>query len=288
MEQVERIFMYHAQKVRTVVKGGEVWFVARDVCHVLGLARTNSVLRKIGPNQKGKHRMLTLGGSQELSIINEAGLYKLTFRSNKPEAERFTDWVTEEVLPSIRKHGAYDAREREERPSYAIDDAIERAKRWVWEQEQIVASREKASYAERILLAPTTLTVTQIAKEYGMSARTLNLILEAEDVQYRVRGQWILKAAYQGEGYTQSRTFEILRVDGGTTVVVQTDWTQKGRYFIDRLLAERGYVVGGRCSGGGRISRGSRRSGSFYVDWGCTHADSGLAHADGVLALLCY
>jgi prophage antirepressor-like protein len=79
--------------------------VAKDVCDVLGIAATDVALRKIPGSQKGQYPIRTLGGTQQLSIISEAGLYRLVMRSDKPEAEPFISWVTEEVLPTIRKTG---------------------------------------------------------------------------------------------------------------------------------------------------------------------------------------
>ncbi len=93
--------------VRAVVKDGEPWFVAKDVCNALSIADSKSSLRFLEDEEKGVHSMHTLGGTQQVSIINESGLYSLILRSRKPEAKKFKKWVTAEVLPSIRKHGAY-------------------------------------------------------------------------------------------------------------------------------------------------------------------------------------
>ncbi|MER5388357.1 BRO family protein [Saccharopolyspora sp. NPDC002686] len=99
---------YHGARVRTVVLGGEPWFVAADVCAVLGYAHTASALRGLRPAEKGVRRVHTPGGEQDVTLINEPGLYRLVMRSNRPEAEAFQDWVTGEVLPAIRRTGRYD------------------------------------------------------------------------------------------------------------------------------------------------------------------------------------
>ena len=93
--------------VRAVVKDGEPWFVAKDVCNALSIADSKSSLRFLEDEEKGVHSMHTLGGTQQVSIINESGLYSLILRSRKPEAKKFKKWVTAEVVPSVRKHGAY-------------------------------------------------------------------------------------------------------------------------------------------------------------------------------------
>lgn len=94
--------------VRTVVKDGEPWFVAKDVCDALGYGNSREALSKhVRDKWKGVTIRDTLGGTQQLSIINEAGLFALVMKSKMPKAVEFQDWVCEEVLPSIRKHGFY-------------------------------------------------------------------------------------------------------------------------------------------------------------------------------------
>jgi len=96
-----------AQQIRVVVIDGEPWFVASDVCRVLGYAHTASALRALREQERGVHPMHTPGGEQEISVISEPGLYRLAMRSNRPEAEAFQDWVTGEVLPTIRRTGGF-------------------------------------------------------------------------------------------------------------------------------------------------------------------------------------
>lgn len=98
-----------AYSVRTVLKNGDVWFVAKDVCDALGLDNNRQALTRLDEDEKGVTKVDTLGGKQEMAIVNESGLYNLIFTSNKPEAKAFRKWVTSEVLPSIRKTGKYEA-----------------------------------------------------------------------------------------------------------------------------------------------------------------------------------
>lgn len=94
--------------IRTITKDGEPWFVAKDVCDVLGIKNVSDTLSKVlDADEKGIDTIDTLGGTQRVSIINESGLYALIMKSRKPQAQAFRKWVTSEVLPSIRKHGAY-------------------------------------------------------------------------------------------------------------------------------------------------------------------------------------
>lgn len=92
-------------EVRTIVKDNEPWFVAADVCRALELDRTAT--RRLDDDEKDVHSTHTLGGDQEITIINEPGLYALVLGSRKPEAKAFKRWITHEVVPAIRKNGAY-------------------------------------------------------------------------------------------------------------------------------------------------------------------------------------
>lgn len=103
-------FNFQSNQLRTI-KGadGEPWFVLADVCAVLGIGNSSDVSRRLDDDEKGVDKIDTLGGSQEVTVISESGLYAVILRSNKPEAKPFRRWVTGEVLPAIRKTGAYHA-----------------------------------------------------------------------------------------------------------------------------------------------------------------------------------
>ena len=103
----EIVKFYKDHQVRIVERDGEPWFVAKDVCEVLGIREAHRSLTSLDDDEKGCHIMTTLGGKQEMAVVSEAGLYSLVLRSRKPEAKAFKRWVTHEVLPSIRKTGAY-------------------------------------------------------------------------------------------------------------------------------------------------------------------------------------
>lgn len=100
-------FNFKQQDVRIQDQNGEAWFVLSDVCDVLGIVDHKDAARRLPEKGVGKTHLLTSGGYQQVSIINEPALYRLIFRSNKPEAEEFQTWVFEEVLPAIRKTGVY-------------------------------------------------------------------------------------------------------------------------------------------------------------------------------------
>lgn len=100
-------FAFDEQLVRVIERAGEPWFVLNDVCRVLDITNSGNAAARLDDDEKGIHTMDTLGGAQEVTIINESGLYSLVLTSRKPEAKRFKKWITAEVLPSIRKTGAY-------------------------------------------------------------------------------------------------------------------------------------------------------------------------------------
>lgn len=98
-------------EVRTIEKDGEPWWVLSDVCKVLELNSPHKVADRLEEDEKGRNLIPTLGGEQEMTIINESGLYSVILRSDKPQAKPFRKWVTAEVLPSIRKNGCYSKQE---------------------------------------------------------------------------------------------------------------------------------------------------------------------------------
>lgn len=154
-------------------------------------------------------------------------------------------------------------------PSYMIDDPVKRAQKWIEEQrakqeietkalmlEQRVAEYEpKISYLDQILKSKGTVTITQIAKDYGMSGKALNEILHEERVQFKQNKQWLLYRDYHNKGYTKSETIDITRSNGDPDVTMNTRWTQKGRLFIHELLKKRGvFALMDRDQQNGRLA----------------------------------
>jgi Rha family phage regulatory protein len=132
-------------------------------------------------------------------------------------------------------------------PSYMIEDPITRAERWIQEQKEKQLLEQKlqiqapmVDYYQRILNSSDTVTTTQIAQDYGLSAYRLNKILHDEGIQYKLNGQWILYQKYKDKGFIKSQTVDITHTDGRQSVKMHTKWTQKGRLFIHRLLEKRG------------------------------------------------
>lgn len=104
-------FTFDQHDVRVVMRNGQPWWVAKDVCVILEITEAHRSLAGLDEDEKGRHTVTTLGGPQDMAIINEPGLYSLVLRSRKPEARRFKRWITHKVLPAIRKTGSYTAPE---------------------------------------------------------------------------------------------------------------------------------------------------------------------------------
>ncbi|MBJ8022398.1 phage antirepressor KilAC domain-containing protein [Bacillus cereus] len=243
-------------QVRTVVQDENVWFVAKDVSDILGFSEASAMTRTLDMDEKGLQDIQTVQGLQKLSVINESGLYSSILRSRKPQAKAFKKWVTSEVLPSIRKHGAYmtpnTINALLQDPDLIIGLASqlkqEQQARQVAEQknlmltQQIAENASKITYLDQILQSQDTVTVSQVAADYGLSAVKLNKILNDEKIQYKVNKQWLLYSKYQNKGYTKSQTVDVTHSDGSRSVKMNTRWTQKGRVFIHDILTKRGII----------------------------------------------
>lgn len=242
--------------VRTVAIDDEPWFVAMDVCKALEIGNSRQALVRLDDDEKGVIPTDTLGGVQSLNVVNEPGLYTLVLGSRKPEAKAFKRWITHEVIPSIRKHGAYAT-------SVTIDSIIanpengirllqalkaERDRRKELELEnarqkqQLAEYSPKASYYDVVLQTTDALSASEIAKDYGKSAKWLNNLLHEKGIQFKQGGIWLLYQKYAEQGYTRSKTHTYSGDDGKQHSKLHTYWTQKGRLFIYDLLKQDGIL----------------------------------------------
>ena len=232
--------------IRTVELDGEPWLVGKDVAAALGYKDTiNALKAHVDPeDKKGGWRITTPSGDQDMTIINESGLYSLVLSSKLPTARKFRRWVTSEVLPSIRRTGGYNLPKDYPSALRALADTEEKRLALLAENEaqrQVIADFEPVrQYVDTIFHSKGSLATSQIAADYGISARALNRILHEEGIQHKVNGQWILYKKYMGQGYTDSRTIHITHTDGRPDTKMQTYWTQKGRMMIHNILTARG------------------------------------------------
>lgn len=247
---------YESSEIRTIQKDGEPWFVGKDVADILEYTNTAKAVRDhVDDEDKLTERIVLSGQNREVIFINESGLYSLILSSKLPNAKKFKRWVTNEVLPSIRKHGAYMTDQTLERALTSPDFLIELATQLKAEQaqrkqlettvavqnQQIAELQPKASYYDVVLNCKDLISIGKIAKDYGWSAQKLNEYLHKHGVQYKQGKTWLLYQDYAGMGYTSTKT-HVYHGDDGMEHAAEphTYWTQKGRLFIYDLLKSDG------------------------------------------------
>ena len=238
--------------IRAIEKDGEPWFVGKDVAVALGYANhRKALIDHVDAEDKtdGVTIRDSIGRSQTPVFINESGLYSLTLSSKLPSAKKFKHWVTAEVLPSIRRHGAYATAPTIEKIIASPEFGIALLKNLQQEQlmrreaeQRVRRLQPLADYTALILACPETVSVSQVAQDYGMSAVAFNRILNRAHIQYSVGGQWVLYAAYKDRGLVQSYTFSYRHNDGTDGCKMYTRWTQRGRLFLYNILKKMGIL----------------------------------------------
>lgn len=246
-------------EIRTLeTEDGKVLFCGKDVAAALGYKDTVNALKA---HCKGvaKHHLphpQSPDKTIEMTFIPESDVYRLAFGSKLPTAEKFTDWVTEEVLPTIRRHGAYmtdDVLAKTiENPDFLIglvtELKAEQERRRSAEltvsvqSQQIAELQPKASYYDVVLNCKDLMSIGKIAKDFGKSAVWLNRWLHEKGVQYKQGDIWLLYQKYAEKGYTSTKTQSYNGSDGAVHSKVHTYWTQKGRLFLYDLLKENGFL----------------------------------------------
>lgn len=241
----------------------EPLFCLKDVCDSLGL-QVGAVVNRLQSchisSIKVATEVISHGAAtgkmqeQEMFFITEPDLYRVIFQSRKPSARKFQDWVFEEVLPTLRKEGSYSmTQSKQSLASYQIEDPIERAKRWIEEQQhtraleaqterqaqtigfqqkELTIAAPKVKYYDDTLASTDCLTTTQVADDLGISARALNQQLSNAGIQYFQSGSWHLKGKYREWQLASTRTYNYIKGDGSTGTKVNLVWNQRGKRFI--------------------------------------------------------
>lgn len=232
--------------VRTVNINNEPWFVGIDVARALGYSKPNDAIR----TNVNKEDTIIKGVSdannhtQQMVCINESGLYDLIFESRLPSAKDFRKWVTSEVLPSIRKTGKYDINQKKD--SYQIEDPIERAKRWIEEQEEkkqleekVEEQKPKAEYFDSLIDNRLLTTFRDAAKEFHIPPKQFTKWLTDNGYIYRDRHNII-------NPYEQYRKSGLFQLKDFSTPFgysnVQTYITVRGKEAFRLLLEGQGMI----------------------------------------------
>lgn len=248
----------------------EPLFKAKDVAEWISHTDVSTMLRMVDDDEKGANIICTPGGNQTVLMLTEDGLYEILMLSRKPIAKQFKKGV-KKILHEIRVKGGYIASQQNDTPEMIIaralkvaDETIRRHEKRVRElerqtfnqQEQIEVKdaqitelntavnnmQTKVSYLDLIMQQKNrTLTVTEIAQDYGMSAKAFNRLLESYRVQRKVNGVWVVYAPYLKEGYVTSKTGTsgTSHKDGTPFFYQQTVWTFKGRAFLYHKLKDK-------------------------------------------------
>ncbi|WP_334103841.1 phage antirepressor KilAC domain-containing protein [Leuconostoc lactis] len=239
-------------------ENGQALFDAESAAFGIGLIKTSKGQQYVRWERVNEYLGLSTSGQlvKRGDFITEPQLYKLAIKANSAQAEKFQDWVTSEVLPAIRQHGTYMTDQTIEEVLTNPDTIIrlatdlkqERQAKLLLAQENSVLLQQnnelkpKADYTDLVLANKTLVSITFIAKDYGMSGLAMNKLLHNLGVQYNQSGVWLLYAKHQTKGWTQSETHAVVRKDGSKKMVMNTKWTQKGRLGIYNLLKTNGYL----------------------------------------------
>lgn len=238
----------------------EPLFLAKDVASIIEHSDVSTMMRTVDEDEKLIQTILVSGQNREVWMVTENGLYEVLMQSRKPIAKQFKKGV-KAILKEIRTNGGYIATSQEDTPELIMARALqvaqttidkhnarikqleaenakinkvaEQAEEQVLQLSETVASmKPKADYCDIILQSKETVAITQIAQDYGMTAKALNTLLRNFGIQHKVAGQWVLYAPYLPLGYVQSESIPITHTDGRKTIKLFSKWTQKGRLFL--------------------------------------------------------
>lgn len=247
-------FDFHGQTVRTLTDShGEPWFVAKDVCDILGITNSRDAMSPLDDDEKGVANTDTPGGRQNVSIVSEPGLYVLIGKSRKPEAKAFRRWVNHEVLPSIRKTGSYmmTAMSVEERALSIMSELkaiVDRQKRTITCQHEAIEQMEPKAEAYDTFIDHTGLyKVGEAAKLLSNSGTPIGQkrlfdFMDSIGWIYRNHGKWTAKQRQVDAGHLYMKDHVTNGTDSNgnpfqypPTVYV----TRRGLNLLQRKLADR-------------------------------------------------
>ncbi len=244
--------------VRTVEKDGQPWFVAADVCRALEIRNNRDAMDRLDDDEKGVALTDTLGGRQEMSIINEPGLYSLVLGSRKPEAKAFKRWITHEVIPSIRKRGLYATDEVIAKifsnPDFGIrllneikgerENNLRLTEQNERQQEQIEQMKPKVLFADSLCASKTSILVGDLAKilkQRGVKIGATRLFAWMREHGYLIRqrgSSWNMPTQRSMEmGLFEVIERTVNNPDGSVRLTRTAKVTGKGQiYFVNKFM----------------------------------------------------
>lgn len=238
-------------EIRTITKDNEPMFCLADVCKALEISNVGNVKQRL--SEKGIHTAdtLTKGGLQKMIFINEANLYKTIFQSRKDSAERFTEWVTSEVLPSIRKNGGYIAGQETLSDEELLSKALMVAQRKIDEKNNIIAMQDsriqgmipKEIFADAVSASHTSILVGDLAKlicQNGVQIGQKRLFEWLRENNFLIKSgtsRNMPKQRYVEQGLFEVKESNIQNPDGSVRITKTTKVTGKGQvYFVNKFL----------------------------------------------------
>lgn len=233
-------------QLRTIDRNGEPWFASKDVADILGYANGRDAIRKhVDEEDKGVANCDTLGGAQEISIINESGLYSLVFASKLPAAKQFKHWVTSEVLPTLRKHQVYTTPEMAEKILQDPDTIIRILQEIKSEREKRIAAEEtnranapKVLFADSVAQAESDILIGELAKllkQNGVETGQNRLYDRLRKDGYIMKNSTIPTQKAMEAGLFRVIERTIAQPNGTTRTTATTKVTGKGQiYFVNR------------------------------------------------------
>lgn len=237
-----QIFQYQDQPVRTVQRDGEPWFVLKDVCAVLGLGTPARVAERLEEDEvSSTHLTDSLGRQQDMTIINESGLYNVILRSDKPEARPFRKWVTGEVLPSIRKTGGYISGQDSLSPEELMAKALMVAQKTLAERDARISAltvenqilQPKAEYFDQLVDRNLLTGFRETAKLLEVSPkRFVDFLLEKKYIYRDQRGKLMPYAEKNNGLFELKERFNDKTQWTGTQTLI----TPKGRETFRLLM----------------------------------------------------
>lgn len=238
-------------EIRTSVVNSEPMFCLSDICKSLGLSQPSKVKERL--NEKGVRIIptLTSGGEQNLLYINEPNLYKVIFQSRKESAERFTDWVTSEVLPSIRKNGGYIAGQETLSDDELLSKALLVAHNKIAERDKIIEQKQarieqmkpKAIFADAVATSRTSILIGDLAKlicQNGYQIGQKRLFEWLRNNGYLCKSgssRNMPMQRYVEQGLFEVKESNVQNPDGSVRITLTTKITGKGQlYFVNKFL----------------------------------------------------